>query len=361
MKIGIDCRYAEDNLTGIGNYIFNLSTKIAEENNELYLFYSRIPKVRIQRQNVKTIVFKTNNQYMFEQLFVPRFLSKEKIEIYHAPGNVGISAFVPCPSLVTVHDIIPLLMEKYFDKSKFPLLSAYSYIFRLRTTLFYSKKIISISNYTKKCLVEKLSINPEKIEVIGQSVEVAKSIKEKKFLNYPYIICNSGISERKNLKRLIGCFKNVREVFPAYRLVITGENLSLKNELIEFTKILGIENYVVFTGFLDIQELYSLIKGARLVCNISNIEGFGLPLLEAFSLGIPVICSDIPSFREVAGNSAIFVNQYNERDITKVLINLIRDSKKRQALVDSGYNQLKKYSWKGIIKRILETYKEITG
>jgi len=360
MKIGIDCRYAEDNLTGIGSYLTNLSKRLARVNNEVYLFYSHAPKNRIDEKNISTAILETNNKYLFEQILIPRFLLKEKIDVYHAAGNIGVSKLVPCPSVVTVHDIIPILLPDYFNKSRTPTLSMISYKVRLRSSLSFSKKIISISNFTKESLVGKMKVNPEKIKVIGQGVDVNKDkVKKTAFPYINYIICNSGISERKNLNRLICSFKNVLYKFPDYKLLITGENHALREELVRLTEILGIEESVVFTGFLDKQKLYSLIKGARVVCNVSEIEGFGIPLLEAFSLGVPVVCSNIPSFREVAGSSATFVNPYDIQDITKGINELICDNKKRNGFIEQGYFRLKKYSWEDVIEKILIIYKEV--
>jgi len=165
MKIGFDGRYAEEDLVGVGKYIINLVSQISKK-EKCIVFYSKEPKFKIKGKNIKSIVLSTKNRYIFEQIALPLALINNKVDLYHAVGNMGIPLICPVPAIVTVHDIIPLEIKDYFSYSPFPLLSKLSYFVRLYTSLKGAVKIITVSNYVKSELVKKINIDSSKILTI---------------------------------------------------------------------------------------------------------------------------------------------------------------------------------------------------
>lgn len=361
MKIGFDGRYAEGDLVGVGKYIVSLTNQIAKRNVECTIFYSKKPKYPLTGKNISTKILPSLNRYTFEQFSLPRAFKQEGIDIYHATGNLGIPLVSPIPSILTIHDIIPLLIPDYFKYSKYGFLSKYSYLFRLKTSLAKAKKIISVSEYTKKTLVEKLGIKPEKIKVIysgapevnNQSLKLPSGLKEKE-----YVLNQGGIDIRKNLERLIRAFAKVLKT-ENLKLAITGENERMVRELRDLGEKMGIEDSLVFTGYLSEEGLWSLIRQASCVCYPSLIEGFGGPVLEGFRAGVPVITSNTSSLPEIAGGAAYLVNPENEEEIAEAILKIVEDNSLRKNLIEKGKVRLKDFSWEKTAEEVIEVYKEI--
>ena len=118
MRIAFDGKYAEDDLAGVGKYIENLITGLKNRGVDCVLFYSKKPKVAVG--GCEKVVLVSSNTYYYEQVLLPKTLREKNIDIYHAPGNTGISPFSPVPTVLTVHDVIPLEIGEYFKSSSFP-------------------------------------------------------------------------------------------------------------------------------------------------------------------------------------------------------------------------------------------------
>ena len=357
MKIGIDGRFAEGQLTGIGKYIYGLSRYLRKEGIDVVVFYTRIPQTCIE--GVKTIIIKSVNSLLYEQILLPIALKKENIDIFHEPGNYGISIFCPCPSVLTIHDIIPILEKDYFKNSKLGYLSKILYFFRLYISLYVSKKVFCVSKYTYETLISKFKINRNKIRIIGEGVIIEGKGNNILTNRKKYIINNGGIAERKNLDVLIKAFSIVENKFQDVKLIITGNNEKLIPKLKELSKSLKIEKKVIFPGYVSQKKLSSLMKESFCLCFPSRMEGFGLPVIEAYSEGVPVITSKFTSLSEVGKNSAILINPNDVNDIARAILLLLTDKKLSASLVIKGKKKLKQYTWELNIKKIINEYKKI--
>ena len=151
------------------------------------------------------------------------------------------------PTVLTVHDVIPLEIGEYFKSSSFPLVSKGSYLLRLTSSCFLAKQIITVTNFVKRQLIQKLGVKRNKITVINSGVSVIN-----KQISLPfnlkrkgYILNHGGIDMRKNLERLLIAFKKVGNLFPDQKLVITGNNSYLRPKLQEKAKSLGLVNKII--------------------------------------------------------------------------------------------------------------------
>jgi glycosyltransferase involved in cell wall biosynthesis len=123
-------------------------------------------------------------------------------------------------------------------------------------------------------------------------------------------------------------------------------------------KEVGMEKRVVFTGFIPDEELDSLLRRADFLIYPSLYEGFGIPILEAMQVGIPVITSDLAAMPEVAGGAAILVDPYNIEEMASEMANLLQDNKLREELSQKGVERASLYSWQRTAERYLELYGE---
>jgi len=363
MKIGFDGRFAQNELTGVGKYIKNLIEGIARQGFKCIVFYSQKPEYPIIGKNIKNRVIR-GNKYLWEQILLPKALKQEKIDIYHALGNVGIPLFCPIPSVLTVHDLIPLLQKNYFEKSKISLLSKKLYYWRSKTSLQKAQKIITDTKWTKKIIVKLFKIQSSKITVIYLDSSLPKKLDNKAHLQFNlkkenYIINNGGIDRRKNLANLITAFALAQTKMPQLKLVITGQNQSFLPILKKEIQRKKLTKKVIFTGFLKEEALWELLKNALCLCYLSEIEGFGLPIIEAFRTNTPVITSNIPVLREIGGSACLFVDQNQPQAISQAIIKLAQTPKLQKELTARGKKRARIFSWKKTIKETIKIYNKV--
>lgn len=132
-------------------------------------------------------------------------------------------------------------------------------------------------------------------------------------------------------------------------------------KLEELVHRLGLSKRIIFTGLVEERVLWSLIKNAQCLCVPSEIEGFGLPVLEGFAAGVPVVSSKTSSIPEISGGAAILVDPRNVKEISRELRRVLTDKKLRKSLIRSGYQQVKKFSWSKTVRETVEIYFEVLG
>ena len=148
-------------------------------------------------------------------------------------------------------------------------------------------------------------------------------------------------------------------LFPQLKLVITGDNPHLKLKLQEKAKSLGLINKIVFTGYVNESILWTLIRNSSCVCYPSLMEGFGLPVLEGFVGGVPVISSNRSSIPEISAKAAILVNPTSTHEISNAIIKVLTDKTLAKRFVIKGLMHVKKYGWDKTIEETLTIYKNI--
>lgn len=234
---------------------------------------------------------------------------------------------------------------------------------------YFSKKIITISEFSKKELINFYKINPEKIRVIALGPPklpdvnnyLIKKIKAKFNLNYPYFIYVGNTRPRKNIIGLLKAFKAFLIKKPNFLLVLVGKIDTRFLNLAEEIKKLDIGDKVIQTDFIPDEEKVALYKGATALTFPSYYEGFGLPVLEAQSLGIPVLTSDTSALPEVGGDAVLYIDPYNQESIVQGMEKLVVDKKLRANLINKGYENIKKFSWKKAARQLIEIFYENTS
>jgi len=171
-----------------------------------------------------------------------------------------------------------------------------------------------------------------------------------------YIINNGGIDRRKNLINLITAFALVQTKIPQLKLVITGQNRNFLPVLKKEIQRKKLTRKVIFTGFLKEEKLWGLLKNALCLCYPSKIEGFGLPIIEAFRTDTPVIASNIPILREIGNNACLFVDPNQPQVINQAIIKLAQTPKLQKELIARGRKRARIFSWKKTIKETTKIY-----
>ncbi|MEK7616813.1 MAG: glycosyltransferase family 1 protein [Patescibacteria group bacterium] len=264
------------------------------------------------------------------------------------------------PTVVTLYDVIPLVFpDKYFKNKK----AKDWYLKRLEQAKKASR-IITISKSSKKDLIEILKIPANKIDIVyGAFDERFKVINKQEVtrvlskygIKNKYILTVSTHSFHKNTERMFALTKNLDLNLVVVCNLIGSEERDWRRKI----KDLGVEDKIILTNFVNDKDLPALFSGAKLFLFPSLYEGLGLPVLEAFACGCPVITSKTSSLTEVGGNAALYVNPKDTGDIVEAVERILHNQRLREDLVKKGFEQAKKFSWEKAAKATLSVYEKV--
>lgn len=253
----------------------------------------------------------------------------------------------------TIHD---LAFRRYPET--FPRADLFKLNFMLERAVRRADKLIAVSDSTKRDLLEFFPELPEsRITVIHHgfdaqffetrlSVEaLSQQLGTFRLLPNEYCLYVGALQPRKNLVRLIAAFERVKKQHPAMKLVLAGEAAWLASNILAAYEKSPYREDILLTGRVSFEDMRALYQGARLFVFPSLYEGFGLPILEAFASGIPVLTADNSSLIEVAGKAALYCSATSVDDIAEKLEQLWRDEALRNDLIVLGQEQLRHFSW----------------
>ena len=255
--------------------------------------------------------------------------------------------------VATVHD----LAFRFFPKT-FPTASRAKLNLLLGMLISKATRIIAVSESTKADILRFYPHVPEAhITVIHHGVnadffsqEIGEDERDAVLSRYglapgSYALYVGAIQPRKNLVRLVAAFEKTKEKHPEMRLVIVGEKAWLSDDIVSRIERSRFAADIVRVGQAPMSELPIWYRSARCFVFPSLYEGFGLPVLEAFASGTPVLTSNISSLPEVGGDAALYVDPYLEDDIAEKLSLLWEDESLRERLIVKGYERVKLFSW----------------
>jgi glycosyltransferase involved in cell wall biosynthesis len=293
-------------------------------------------------------------------------------ELVHVPHLFWLPHHFPCPYVVTVHD----LLDRMYRARNGSGLKRSMHFQLTRRVLRNAARIFAVSQFTKTELQKLFGIDPIKIEVIYNAIDARfltghaseadrQMLTERYQITYPFLLYAGRISPHKNVVRIIEAFAALKpelakqDVFPDLKLIIIGDELSQHPDLRRTVVRAGVQNDVRFLGFVPIDVLRVFYDAAKVFVFPSLYEGFGLPPLEAMAHGTPVITSNTSSIPEVVGNAAVLVNPENLFEMRRALQRVLCDQALREKLRQSGYEQVKKFSWDHSVSEILAGYQEV--
>ncbi len=257
-------------------------------------------------------------------------------------------------TVVTVHDLAFKIFPQHFtyrDRLAQNILTDHA--------VYRADKLIAVSEATKKDLLRFYPrLNPEKVFVVHHGFDaeifarryepekVSRILRRYGLLEESYFLYTGALQPRKNLVRLIKAFeKSVREYGVEGKLVLAGLPGWLPERIFSAVENSPFKDRIVLTGGVSFQDLAVLLQKARIFVFPSLYEGFGLPILEAFAAGTPVVTADNSSLPEVAGDSALYCEAQNVDSITAQIVRLNSDEKLRREMILRGRERLKKFGW----------------
>lgn len=375
MRVGIDIRAIGD--FGVGTYIRNVVRELAQLDhvNEYVLIgqAERIVNASQLPANIRTVNLDVPPQTPKGYFALRRILQEERCDVFHMPSISWLPAYLPpCPYVITVHDVLDYLYRASNHRGIKGTLQFYSTRYVLRR----ASRIMAVSNFTRNDVSRLFDIPVSRIEVIYNAIderflqghatqEETQFLSERYQVNYPFVLYAGKISPQKNLVRIIEAFSSLKselgkeEKLNDLKLIIIGDELSRHPDLRRTVIKSGVQNDVRFLGFVPIDVLRIFYDVAKVFVFPSLYEGFGLPPLEAMAHGTPVVTSNTSSLPEVVRDAAVLVNPENVFDIRKALYRALTDQPLREKLKERGYAQVKRFSWKMSVGRMIDVYESV--
>lgn len=294
---------------------------------------------------------------------VTHIASHEQAHLLNCLGEIN--------SIVTVFDIFPVYVLKNKLIREYGL-SSYL-LHRLDVPLWISalkkaKKMIAISEFTKREIVKNFRYPSERVEVTHLGVDIKKykplrNFKKPKCFGGKVILYSGTEEFRKNVPTLIKAFYKLKKKLPAVKIVKVGKPGSRvgRKELLKLINNLGLCDNVTFVDYVPEGELPIFYNSADLFVFPSIYEGFGLPPLEAMACGVPVITSNAASLPEVVGEAGIMKNPRDVNGFTKAMYRVLTDDGLREDMIKRGLKRARLFSWQKTAEKTLRVYKEFHG
>lgn len=367
MKIGIDARMYGASFTGIGRYTYELVDNLSRLDNEhefvIFMRKEAFDSFQPPNERFKKVLADFAHYSLGEQLGFLKIVNQEKLDLMHFT-HFNAPVLYSSPFVVTIHD---LTLSFFPGKKMTSPIQRLAYHFVIRNVTKKAKKIISVSENTKKDLIEALKTDADKIQVIYNGINPKfgdtnptprPDLMKKLGLQKPYFLYTGVWRDHKNLVGMIKAFNEFNEeVGKQYNLVITGPHNPTYREIPDTITELGAEEDIHLVGLVSEADLFSLYKNALSYVFPSFYEGFGLPPLEAMQCGTPVIASNTSATPEVCGEgNALFFDPYSKDDMKQAMKIIATDPSVRQGLVDRGRERVKEFSWEDMTKDVLNVY-----
>ena len=357
MRIAVNTRLLlKGKLEGIGWVAYETLKRIvlAHPEVEFYFIFDRKPNPQfLFADNVKPVVLFPQARHpllfiWFFELSLPQALKRIKADLFYSPdGYLSLRSKVP--QVVEFHD----LNFEHFP-GDMPKIHLWHYKKFFPKFAHKAQRIVTVSEFSKRDIVDCYQVNPDKIDVAYNGVnEIFKPLSEaeKKIVRahysfgHPYFMFVGSLHPRKNLARLFTAFDRFKQRYQNdMKLVIVGEKRWWTVPIQKAYDAMSCKADVVFTGRLSADDLHRVTAAALASVYVSYFEGFGIPILEAFRCDTPVITSNVTSMPEVAQDAALLVDPFNEDDIAEAMAKMM-DEDLRAALISKGRERAKAFSW----------------
>jgi len=371
MNIGFDINEANiPQRVGVNQVAYNIFLHLVKQNKEEDKLFALgkerpLPDMPVENKNLLYEIFGSKKAWVLTSLTKRLWFGKPKIDVLFSPSHYT-PLFSPTKTIIYLMDMsFERFGTEYFTNYDINQLKKWTPL-----SVKKASKVLTISEFSKSEIMKLYGTPSDKIDVIYPAFDkevyhgkVPKtkviSVKKKYGITGSYLFYWGTLQPRKNISRLIDAFAKIDK--PQLKLVICGKKGWLYDQILEQSKHLGIENRVIFTGFAPNDDLPALIKGSRAFVLPSLYEGFGMPAVEAQAVGTPIVVSAVSSLPEVAGPSAIYIENPESVDSIKCALDqvLALSISERLKLIKEGKENTKRFDWDISAQKILNILKTI--
>lgn len=337
-----------------------------------YIIYARKDvdeKCLSETANFRIRSLPARSYFTWEQFTLPAAIKEDKLDFLHSTCNTS-ALRLPVPMMLTLHDII------YLEKTDFKG-TAYQNFgnlyrkFVVPKIVDKSKLIITVSNYEREVILNRLNLPEDKVKVIYNAVSPKFNIsypsdrldrfRKDHQLPGDFILFLGNTAPKKNTINVIKAYIDYKETIPeGLPLVILDYDKKLVFELLTKLGKQQFEKDFIFPGYIASEEMPLLYNISRLFLYPSLRESFGLPLLEAMACGVPVITSNTSSMPEIASDAALFVDPLDYQQIKDRIISILNDKELESQLKEKGLKRASNFNWKSAAEQLLSVYNSLS-
>lgn len=333
-----------------------ISEMISSQHLKFHIAQTPLPK---QNSNLAKV--------WFEQITFPRRCKRLGVDLAHVP-YFGSPLSPTVPTIVTVHDLIPMVLPEYRGDWRVRL-----YTSLVAAAAPRARIILADSQASKRDILQKLDVPDEQVRVVylapaphyqpAERWEQIVSIKKKYNLPEEFVLYLGGYDVRKNVSALLHAFTWVSSTLKdAYPLVLAGELPKVDTPFfpnpLRIARELDIEQYLVTPGWIAEEDKPLLYSAATVFVYPSRYEGFGLPILEAMACGTPVVTTNAASIPELAGPAAFQLDPSDTKHIAAPILRLCTEESSNDEMAERGFAQVEKFTWEKTAAETLQAYRD---
>jgi glycosyltransferase involved in cell wall biosynthesis len=378
LKVAINAWFWDNPSVGSGQYLRYLLPALleADQSLEIFLvsaqpFQPPLPAYPNLKGQVAPTPFGNQASNLakvwFEQITFPRACRKLRADVAHVP-YFGSPLAPATPTVVTIHDLIPLVLPEY--RGSLPV--------RLYTSLVaaaapQAKLILADSQASRRDILQRLGVPAEQVRVVylapaphfqpAETWQQIVAIKMKYHLPENFVLYLGGYDVRKNVKALLHAYTWVSATLgDQYPLVLAGHLPQRDSDFFpdprRMARELGLETFIITPGWIAEEDKPLLYAAATVFVYPSRYEGFGLPVLEAMACGTPVVTTNAASIPELAGPAAFQLDPNDTKHMAAPIIRLCTEENSRDDMIERGFTQVEQFSWTKTAQETLQAYRE---
>jgi glycosyltransferase involved in cell wall biosynthesis len=367
MRLAIDGRKLTD--FGIGTYLRALLRGLDERTDLELTVLARSgheDRVADLASRARVITTSARGYGVAEHLKLPAALWREKIDLIHFPHYVA-PRFLPTPVVVTIHDLIHL----FYPPERRPHLARFYLRMMVGSALRRARRVITVSRTSRRDLINLLAADPARLVVVPNGVDPGlasrpskndlDAIKAHYGLRSPLVLVVANDKPHKNLDLVLRAYHlAVRKHRIPGQLVFVG-GVDAESRLRVRAERLGFGSRVRFLGRVPRAHLHALYHVAAVLLHVSLYEGFGLPVLEAMCVGLPIVTSNLGAMRELGEGAARLVNPLEVDEIAEAVERVLVDDALRRRMVDAGHRRAESLSWERTVEETVAVYRLALG
>lgn len=364
MRIGIDAQMLCGTITGIGRYTSEIIRKLVHSDSEFFLYAPKPPATDewvAANVTVRSSDFKSRTgKILWSQTQLPYYAGKDHLDIFWGPTHrLPRLLSNKIARVVTIHDLV----WKHAGETMRPLNQLTERVL-MPDAIRLADRILADSHSTADAIISEFPWAQDRVRVVhlgATSLPQPKGIEvlDALGIDRPYFLFVGTLEPRKNLRRLLEAYASLDPIVRKQTLLVIAGGKGWGNEdMVSLVHSLDLTDSVRLVGYVNEEQLATLYAHARFLAMPSLYEGFGLPLVEAMSFGVPVLTSSCSSLPEVAGDAGMLVDPYNTNSIATGLLQMLKDDEFRNELAARSRLNASRFSWEKAAKETMAIFHE---